>query len=429
MVIEPINIKAPRNYNILGELFYITKLSLQYIFTSTNANKEHPLSLGYEYWTGSKMSTQNNRMLYIDNLRILLITLVIMQHLSVTYGGSGSWYYHDPGQADMLSSSLLTIHNAINQSFFMGFLFLISGYFLPASYDRKGPRRFLKDRLLRLGIPLLFFDWIIQPLIVYQLFVEGTFRQFLREYYTQPHIGTGPLWFIETLLIFAFIYTLWRTLTKRAAPSIRNDKLPGNLLIFLFALFMGIVSFIVRLWLPVGWSLGLLNLQLPFFTQYICLFIVGIIAYRRNWLTSIPATRGRFWLYIAIVMVFVLFPAMFVLGGAHTGEVSEFLGGVNWQTLAYAIWEQIAGVAIIISLLFLFRAHLNKQGKILQAMSSGAYTTYIIHTPMIILLAYAIRNIRLYPLLKFPLSVLISVPLCFALAHIIRKLPLAKRIL
>ncbi len=39
----------------------------------------------------------------------------------------------------------------------MGCLFLISGYFTPGSYDRKGPKRFPKDRLLHLGIPLLVF--------------------------------------------------------------------------------------------------------------------------------------------------------------------------------------------------------------------------------------------------------------------------------
>ena len=311
----------------------------------------------------------------------------------------------------------------------MGFLFLISGYFMPASYDRKGPGRFLKDRLLRLGIPLLFYDWVIQPLLVYWLFAEGTFRQFVGSYYTRLHIGTGPLWFVETLLIFAFIYVLWRVLTKRAAPSIQNSKVPGNLSITLFALFMGIVSFIVRLWLPVGWSFGLLNLQLPFFTQYICLFIVGIIAYRRNWLISIPDARGRFWICMAIVMVFVLFPAMFMLGGAHTGEVSAFLGGINWQAFTYAVWEQITGISIIISLLYLFRAKLNKQGRILKAMSTGAYTTYIIHAPVIIIFAYSIRNIHIYPLLKFPLAVLISVPLCFALGYFLRQLPLARRIL
>lgn len=68
------------------------------------------------------------RLSYIDNLRILLITLVAMIHLSITYGGAGSWYYKE-GQADMLSSAILFWHNGTVQSFSMGLFFLIAGYF------------------------------------------------------------------------------------------------------------------------------------------------------------------------------------------------------------------------------------------------------------------------------------------------------------
>lgn len=50
------------------------------------------------------------RLLFIDNLRILLITLVMMIHLSISYGGTGSWYYKE-GRADMFSSVVLTWHN------------------------------------------------------------------------------------------------------------------------------------------------------------------------------------------------------------------------------------------------------------------------------------------------------------------------------
>jgi len=62
-------------------------------------------------------------------------------------------------------------------------------------------------------------------------------------------------------------------------------------------------------------------------------------------------------------------------------------------------------------------------------MAGSAYTAYIIHAPVVILVAIAIRNISLYPLLKFALAVMISMPLGFGLDNIIRKLPLARRIL
>jgi fucose 4-O-acetylase-like acetyltransferase len=57
----------------------------------------------------------------------------------------------------------------VTQFFFMGFFFMISGYFSPGSYDKKESMPFFKDRLLELGIPLLFYIIIIDPLINYAL--------------------------------------------------------------------------------------------------------------------------------------------------------------------------------------------------------------------------------------------------------------------
>jgi glucan biosynthesis protein C len=373
------------------------------------------------------------RLYFIDNLRILLITLVMMIHLSISYGGEGSWYYKE-GRADTLSSIVLTWHNAAVQAFSMGLFFLISGYFTPGSCDRKGHRRYLKDRLLRLGIPILCYDFVIGPLIVRPLVLFGThestasYLDFLAGYYSSFHIGTGPLWFVEALLIFSGFYVLWRKLAK--APFIQDSKkLPGYSAIALFAFALSFVTFIVRIWLPLGWNFGPLNFQFPFFAQYICMFIVGIAAYKHNWPARIPDAMGKFWMVVAVIFILVLFPALFVSGGGSSGDISRFIGGFHWQCFALAVWEQFTGVAMIIALLFLYRNWFNQQGNVSKAMSASAYTAYIIHAPVVVLVAVALRNISLYPLLKFALAVLIAVPLCFALSNIIRQLPLARRIL
>lgn len=375
------------------------------------------------------------RLFFIDNLRIILITLIMMIHLSITYGGEGSWYYKE-GQADTLSSVLLTWHNCTIQAFSMGLFFMIAGYFTPGSYDRKGSRQFLRDRLLRLGIPMLCYDFIIGPLMAYPLMqvdaleFDGSYRQFLAMYYGTFHIGTGPLWFVEALLIFAICYAVWRAFVKTTSPIVRDETdLPGNLRIAVFILAVTGITFAVRIWLPVGWGFRPLNFQFPFFPQYICMFIIGIIAYRRNWLTRIPNAAGRLWLCLAVVMIVIVFPALFVLGGAIKGNTAPFLGGLHWQCFSYALWEQFTGIALMIALLALFHKRLNRQGKFPKTMAGSAYTAYIIHAPVVILVAIAIRNFSLYPLLKFALAVMISMPLCFGLGNIIRELPLARRIL
>ena len=357
-----------------------------------------------------------------------------MLHLAITYGAAGSWYYRNVPEGTM--SVPLTWYNAIVQAFSMGLFFLISGYFTSGSYDRKGPRRFFKERVLRLGIPILCYDFIIGPLIVRPMVRFGTqessgsYLDYLLRYYSSFHIGTGPLWFVEALLIFGGFYALWRLFAKTPASSVQDGgKMPGNLTIAFFALALSTVTFIVRIWLPVGWNFGPLNFQFPFFPQYICMFIVGIVAYRHNWLERIPDAMGKLWLGIALLLILVLFPALFILGGALKGNTSAFMGGVHWQCFGYAAWEQFTGVAMIIALLFLFRKWFNRQVRVSKAMSASAYTAYIIHAPVVVCVAIAMRNISLYPLLKFVLAALIAVPLCFALANFIRQLPLARRIL
>lgn len=377
---------------------------------------------------------EKNRLFFIDNLRILVIALVIIMHVSITYGGEGSWYYKE-GQVDIITSSVLNVHNAIAQSFCMGMLFLIAGYFTPASYDRKGTRRFLRDRLLRLGIPMLFFDLVIEPILAYTIMVNvggfnGTFRQVLARHYSTFHIGTGPLWFVETLLIFTAVYVVWRNVSGRARSLPKsNGKMPSSMSLAALAVALGLVTFVVRIWLPIGWAFDPLNLEFPFFPQYICLFVVGVVAYRRNWLGRIPIATGRLWQGITLVFIVVLLPVFFVAGGATTGNLSPYLGGLHWQCFAYALWEQCLGIAIIISLFVLFRRKFDRQGKLAKELSAGSYTVYIIHTPVLVSFTLAIRYITLHPLLKFALVAIVTVPLCFALGSFVRKLPLARRIL
>ena len=134
----------------------------------------------------TKIDTTSNsnksRLLYVDNLRFLLTILVILIHLSIGYGAPGDWYYNEDGQIGTVSSILMTLFVALNQAFFMGFFFMLSSFFISGSLDRKGARLFLMDRLKRLGIPMLFYALVLNPLLEYALAVfhgfEGSFFAF-----------------------------------------------------------------------------------------------------------------------------------------------------------------------------------------------------------------------------------------------------------
>jgi len=80
----------------------------------------------------------------------------------------GSWelYYIGPVYSDPLALAVLSVFTAVNQAYFLGLLFLISGYFSPGSLACRGPKRFIKDRLIRLGIPLVVCFFVLNPIAV-----------------------------------------------------------------------------------------------------------------------------------------------------------------------------------------------------------------------------------------------------------------------
>jgi hypothetical protein len=207
----------------------------------------------------------------------------------------------------------MSMFNATNQSFFMGMFFFISAFFIVPSLQRKGFGKFITDRLLRLGFPLLVFYFLLNPLTVFirNWFIRGedpTFGDYLVNGWAR---GFGPLWFVEALLLFTFIFLLFRNIGSTIRISF-----PGTYKILLFALVTAILQFIIRIWLPVGWSMPFTNFQFPFFVQYIFLFALGIVAYQNNWLDSVSFKTGKQWFITAQILIFIGFPVLFILGGA-----------------------------------------------------------------------------------------------------------------
>ena len=105
-----------------------------------------------------------HKIAYIDNMKVALTVLVILHHVFITYGAPGGWYYAEK-TAKAAAIIPMTFFVAVNQSFFMGCFFLLSALFVPASYQKKGALRFLGDRLLRFGIPLIFYSFILSPIM------------------------------------------------------------------------------------------------------------------------------------------------------------------------------------------------------------------------------------------------------------------------
>jgi fucose 4-O-acetylase-like acetyltransferase len=173
------------------------------------------------------------RLYFADYLRAALVSLVVLHHLAITYGGSGSFYYTEPA-TDSAAAGLLSLFTGFNQAWFLGAFFLISGYFSPGSFDRKGARQYLKDRLIRLGIPLLIFFFVLNPITVYIAFSHLPAAQLAAKGITPPlalnwqfyiqSVGTGPLWFVELLLIFELAYIAFRVAARNNSAERQEGR-------------------------------------------------------------------------------------------------------------------------------------------------------------------------------------------------------------
>ncbi len=366
---------------------------------------------------------------YIDRLKVILTVLVVLHHSFITYGATGGWYFV---QKTKLAGALgpMIMFVSVNQSFFMGFFFFISSYFIGPSYDKKGPGKFVADRLLRLGLPLVFYSLVLSPVLNYTVehYGYGRHSSFIGYMSGYHHwIDFGVLWFVAALLLFTLIYVLVRIIFKRPT-STKTLPAPTALTIVLFAAGVGVISFLVRLIFPVGWSLQPVGFQLGHFSQYIALFILGLIASKNNWLNTISDTTGkRLGSFAGWLLLFFL--VFFIIEKTTHMQGSWWSGGLHWQALLYGVWEQVIGFSIIVALLCRGRRLWNNPSARISKLSRYTFAVYIFHPLVLISLALAVQNWAVDPAIKLLVVAPLAVVGSFLLGSIIVQIPGVKKII
>lgn len=362
-------------------------------------------------------------------MRVFLTILVVVFHTSIAYGAAGSWILEDVDKSEINATIiLLTIFTAVCQSFFMGLFFLISSFFISTSYERKGAIRFIKDRLIRLGIPLLIYYFLIGPMTVW--FAKFRNKQTVAEFYNAnvwsfQETFFGPTWFLEASIYFALLYVLFRFIVKSKPEIKKTISFPSGKTFFGVAIVTGLIAFVIRLVYPTGE--GPLELQLGYFPSYILLFIAGIIAQRHSWLEQIPQRLKNIWKWSAICLIPVM-PLGLILTGGLDGNIN-FNGGLNVQAFIYAMWEPFVCLGIILTLFNWFQLRFNTVNTFTKWLSGNAYTVYLIHPPIIVGWTIAFHGITLPAAIKWIIVSALSVVVCFVVASLIRMLPYAKRVL
>ncbi|MES9995982.1 acyltransferase family protein [Desulfovibrio aminophilus] len=376
------------------------------------------------------MGERKQRLFFVDNLRLAMIVLVVLVHASVTYSGVGNWYFKDLAPQGPVSLLVFILFQGTCQSFFMGLLFLLAGYYARASLLRKGGREFVLGRLTRLGLPSLFYMVVINPFIVHTLADIGgigsrmTLSEYWISYMTGGYVlgGSGPMWFAVALLVFCLVYA---ALCAIRPPSGRQEARAFRPRMALgLILLCAAGSFLVRLRWPVGATV--LNMQLCYFTQYVVFFILGLAAHKNDWLRTMDAGFGRLCLLSAAVGVVLFGVVAWSAMGAEGLE--PYFGGPSWASLFMTVWEAVLGVCISLGLITLAREKWEKTGPLLKWLTDSAFAVYVFHSPLVVGLGRLLEPVQAPALAKCLLLGGLALPLSFGLAWIIRRTPLLREL-
>jgi hypothetical protein len=255
---------------------------------------------------GSTVETWASRRLpYVDNLKVLLIAGVIAGHAVASYSDQDFWPYAEMNEVELSQATMVTLFAVVAPAtlLMIPLLFLVAGLLTPGSLDRKGVGPFIKDRLLRLGVPFAAYVLLLQPLLMYPVHPPGEkpgsyWYEFVGG--GDQALDTGPLWFVGVLLIFSTGYAAW-VRVRRARPAGPHAwEVTGPRLVALAAV-VAAVTFLVRLEIPLGGANRLVKLNLWEWPGCAAVFALGLVGYRDGWLDGLPdrlhrrcrvATRG-----------------------------------------------------------------------------------------------------------------------------------------
>ncbi len=184
--------------------------------------------------SGSRPWFPSPTSLALANLRGIVILIVLAFHSMLAYlqwipvAGSG----FDRPPYDWRAFPIVDSHRffgfdlfcAWQDVYLMTLMFFLSGLFVWPSLKRKKDWAFLRDRMLRLGLPFAFGVAVLIPVAVYPAYrltaADPGVPAYWHTLLALPFWPNGPLWFIWQLLALNFIATAVHRLAPDAIPAL-----------------------------------------------------------------------------------------------------------------------------------------------------------------------------------------------------------------
>jgi peptidoglycan/LPS O-acetylase OafA/YrhL len=388
-------------------------------------------------------------------LRAFVTLLVVLHHVLIGYAGMTGGMLGVPGQSPSFTEPPMlwrafpvvdTAHVwqgalaivAFNDIYFMSLMFLLSGLFVDASVRRKGVPAFVRDRVVRLGIPWAFAAFAIAPIAYYFAWLQSGGASDLAAWWAAwSGLGdwpTGPAWFILMLLVFDLVIALaylaaprWSDAAARLAGAAA-----GRVLLVVPALMVLALAVYAPLALTFGteawFSFGPVQFQIPRVLLYFLFFLMGIglgtHGIGRGILSHEGGLARSWWLWLAIVSPLAFAGGavlvMSMISGALAPSPALMLLGLT--TFAIGV------VATSFGLLGLFVRHVRKANAIWDSFSANAYGIYIVHYAFVAGVQYAMLPVTTMPWLKVLVVASIVIALSWTTSALLRRVPGVSRL-
>ena len=344
-------------------------------------------------------AVKQNRIHWMDNLRTVIIALVVLYHAGGVYEAAGLWGWFwivdDP-----TTITWVGIVGIVFDIFMMATLFFLSGYLAQASLKNKRAWEFVKGKFKRLMIPWAIAVFTLIPLYkVIFLYSRGLPQENWTTYFhlTNPN-SQNWLWFLPLLFLFNLLYLGLSKLNLKRPKVSMAWAVTGATVIGL------VTSFFIGSWLGFrSWTLTpLLDFENERVLMYFMAFLLGVMAYTQKVFADQPKSKTPYiiassiaWLPVTGHIFARIYPFFFPQGFEITP-----LYRLIWHASFY-----LSLVVMVYVMVESFRLYITKTGSLWKALNRNSYGVYIIHVIVIGIFGTLLLNTGLPALAKYPLLV------------------------
>jgi hypothetical protein len=381
---------------------------------------------------------------YLDNLKVVLITAIIAIHGVLGYASSIEvWTYTELREVSLHPVTEIVLFVLVSPLglFLIPLLFLVAGLLTPPSLERKGTRAFVRDRLLRLGLPFAIYVFLVQPTLndALQRRLGLTRGSYLDEYMRpEGRVDTGPLWFVGVLLIFSLGYAgAHAALSPRrhSGPARRPQVPPAQHrpvvtvpFLALTAVAVAPLSFLVRLVYPYGSESGVTDLNFWEWPACLAVFVIGVVAAEQGWVRAVPPRLAHRCAEVTLAAVLAMGALLAGVGSADAME--DALGGWGWPAAAFAVVDAVLSVFGSVWLLSVAQRRLDRRYRWGPVLSRSAYGAFMLQSVFLLGVAVVLRPVEVAAEVKAAIVATGGVVLSYAAAWLlISRVPGMHRVL